>query len=95
MVYNLLLDAGWGRFWLIILGFIGVFFVMPHIMSAAFNKAEKEADKGNKSCLGAIFTIILIATIIVWVLQMKDCSNKSNSGSDDIEWQYKHTDRHY
>lgn len=94
-MYSLFLDSGLNEFWIIVIGFIGVFFVLPHVLSAVFDKADKEASKGNGSCLGVLLTIFMIFIVVVWILQIKDCTNKSDSGGNDIEWQFKHTDRHY
>ena len=87
MNYNLLLSSDGGRIALILLGMFAVFFILPHILSAAFDKAEKEADKGNGSCLGAILIIVAIAVISMTIMQLKDCSN----GNYEKHWEPRHT----
>lgn len=74
--------------WIAVIGFLFVFFILPQIMGAAFNRAEKEADKGNGFWLGVIIFGVFILVIIVSIMQLKDCS-KSNNYTPERE--YRHT----
>lgn len=83
MMLNILLSNGV----LIILGVIGVFIGLPLIMSAIFDKAEKEANKGNGSCLGLVIGIIVVGGLIMSVVQCRQCSE----GKYRKEWEPRHT----
>lgn len=76
------------RVLLIIGGFIFVFFLLPHIMVAVFDKAEKEADKGNGSCLGVILIVVAISVIFMFISQLKECSTSSSFNNG---WEPRHT----
>ena len=86
---SLLLSSGNNSVvWIAVIGFLFVLFVLPHIMGAAFDKADKEAQKGNGSCLGTIFIGVAILMMIVFIMQLKDCSNHGNY---QREWEPRHT----
>jgi len=70
-----------------IVGFLFLFFIFPHIMGAAFDKADKEASKGNGGCLWAILIIVGVAFVIMCVSQLKECENQDM----DIKWSPRHT----
>ena len=70
---------------LIILALIAFFPLFGIIMGSTFDVAEKQAEKGNGSCLGAIFIIIAIAMIIMTVVELKNCSN------NEKHWEPRHT----
>lgn len=72
---------------LLIFGLIAGFAIVMAIFGAIFDKAEKEADKGNGSCLGALFIVIGIAVVIMWIMQLKDCSNSFHGSG----WEPRHT----
>lgn len=88
IMIHLLLSSDSSYVLFIILGFIFIFFILPFIMGAAFDKAEKEADKGNGSCLGIIIALVLILAVVGCILQLKDCSENHNYHRSP---EYRHT----
>lgn len=88
MIHLALILKGDSAVWLYILGFIFVLFILPHIMGAAFDKADKEAQEGNGSCLGAIFIGVLILVVVGSILQIKSCSTHDYYPG---EWEPRHT----
>ena len=72
---------------LVVIALIIFFPLVGMIMSSAFDKADKEAQKGNGSCLGLILGAVLIGVLIMSLQQCKQCSDGYYGGS----WQPRHT----
>ena len=72
--------------------FIAVFAIIGHLFGfleeKVFNKADKEAKKGNGKWLGAILIIVIAGWIIISVLQ---CSSCSKQDFDSNNWEPRHT----
>lgn len=78
---------------LFIVGFVIVGHIFGFLGDAVFNKAEKEAKKGNGGCLSALFIIIAVFFVVVCIMQLKDCANNySNQDSEYWENTPRHTD---
>ena len=54
-------------------GFLFVFFALPHIMGAAVEKADKEADKGNNGCWKILIFLGFLLFLAVSFVQLKQC----------------------
>lgn len=91
MVQNLLLlsfSDDTSEIIFIIVGFIVAMVVVPFVFSAIFNKATKEAEEGNGSCLGIFFIVFFIIFIIMNIAMCSD-SLKQCEGND--YWEPRHT----
>jgi len=72
---------------LIIVALVVFFPLFGIIMGSIFDNAEKQADKGNGSCLGTIFIAVAIAIVIMTIVELKNCSNSNY----ERNWEPRHT----
>ena len=73
---------------LVIIALIVFFPLFGVIMNSVLNKAEKETQKGNGSCLGLLLIAILVGILVISFQQCRQCSKEDY---DKHYWEPRHT----